>query len=154
MLFKRRKKMYSSGGIIAHNDYDKWKFLMLRQKSLHGKFHRWVAPKGGIEEGETKLEAAIREIYEESNITNLVFISELGEQSFDLVHDGEKARKTVYWHLFIVKKSDRVFFNKAEGFNGYKWVTMDEALKNFSHAAFLPFLKKSNTILSGSSYTP
>lgn len=152
MLFKRIKKMYSSGGIIAYNDHDKWKFLLLKQKSLNGKFARWVAPKGGIEKNETKMDAAVREIYEESGLSNLIFVSELGDQSFNLVHKGEKSRKTVYWHLFIVKKSSRVFYNKKEGFIGYKWATITEALKYFSHPAFFPFLKKANTILDGISY--
>jgi ADP-ribose pyrophosphatase YjhB (NUDIX family) len=59
----------TAGGIIINND----NVLVVEQKHSS-----WSLPKGHIEVGETVLEAAKREIYEESGITDLTFVKELG----------------------------------------------------------------------------
>ena len=53
-------KTMIAGGVVI-NEYDE--IIVISQK---GKIKTWSLPKGHIEEGETELEAAKREIYEES----------------------------------------------------------------------------------------
>ena len=60
----------SAGGVIINNQGQVCVINTL------GKF--WTLPKGGVETGETDLEAARREIAEESGITQLNFICDLG----------------------------------------------------------------------------
>ena len=64
----------------------------------------WSLPKGHIEEGEDPFAAAKREIYEESGISALEFIRELGSyQRYRLGKDGSEERtelKTIYMFLF------------------------------------------------------
>ena len=43
------------------------------------KSQSWLFPKGHIEDGETDEDAAIREIIEETGLTNLEYIDDLGE---------------------------------------------------------------------------
>jgi putative (di)nucleoside polyphosphate hydrolase len=38
--------------------------------------HEWQMPQGGIDEGETPLEAALRELYEETNIKSVSLLAE------------------------------------------------------------------------------
>ncbi|MDF2995382.1 MAG: hydrolase [Xanthobacteraceae bacterium] len=41
--------------------------------------HSWQMPQGGIDEGETPMEAAVRELFEETNVRSTTPIAEAGE---------------------------------------------------------------------------
>ena len=64
------KKTHSAGGVVANSE---GKVLMVSQ---HGT--SWSLPKGHIDSGEEALDAARREIYEETGIRDLELIRELG----------------------------------------------------------------------------
>ena len=89
------KKTKSSGGIVLNS---KNQILVVSQKGLS-----WSLPKGKIEE-ETELEAAKREIYEESGIKDLKFIKKLGSYQRYRVglnnKDDESNLKTITIFLF------------------------------------------------------
>ena len=57
----------SAGVVVVKRQIDGWNFLLLQS------FGYWDFPKGGIEAGEESLEAAIREVEEETTITELQF---------------------------------------------------------------------------------
>jgi putative (di)nucleoside polyphosphate hydrolase len=51
--------------------------------------HSWQMPQGGIDAGETPLEAAIRELYEETNVRSTTPIAEADEWlAYDLPRRG------------------------------------------------------------------
>lgn len=60
----------SAGGIIVGPE---GKIVLVEQHA-----NSWSFPKGGIEEGETELEAAVREIYEETGLKDITLVEELG----------------------------------------------------------------------------
>lgn len=50
----------------------------------------WQMPQGGIDEGETPYEAALRELYEETNISSVTLLAEAPNWlSYDLPSDGK-----------------------------------------------------------------
>lgn len=57
----------SCGAVIARETGDGWVTLMLRA------YHNWDFPKGICEDGESPIDAAIREVGEETSITELEF---------------------------------------------------------------------------------
>lgn len=57
----------SAGVVIVKNDGGEWQLLMLRA------YRDWDFPKGEIDEGETPIEAAVREAAEEASLTALAF---------------------------------------------------------------------------------
>lgn len=57
----------SAGVAVLRNSAEGWRFLLLRAWGF------WDFPKGIVEEGEAPLEAAIREVEEESAINDLNF---------------------------------------------------------------------------------
>lgn len=65
----RTLQTFSAGGIVLNGEGE---VVLVSQKVS------WSFPKGGIKEGENELEAAKREIWEESGIERLELISELG----------------------------------------------------------------------------
>jgi 8-oxo-dGTP pyrophosphatase MutT (NUDIX family) len=86
----------SAGGVVLNRD---GRVLVVNQNGTS-----WSLPKGGIEEGEDALTAARREIYEESGVTELELIRELGSyQRYRIGKDGgvdKSALKTIYLFLF------------------------------------------------------
>lgn len=56
------KQELSAGGVIYKNQGELWLL------GLHSGYHKWVLPKGLIEVGETKQQAAVREVGEETGI--------------------------------------------------------------------------------------
>lgn len=64
------RKTHSAGGVVTN---DEGKVLVVSQ---HGT--SWSLPKGHIDPGENALQAARREIYEESGVRDLELVRELG----------------------------------------------------------------------------
>ena len=77
----------------------KGEVLVVNQKGTS-----WSLPKGHIEAGEKPVSAAKREIYEESGITNLEFVRELGSyKRYRIGQDGGEDHselKTIFMFLF------------------------------------------------------
>jgi 8-oxo-dGTP pyrophosphatase MutT (NUDIX family) len=90
------KRTESAGGIVVNAATGR--ILIVSQ---HGT--SWSLPKGHIEEGEDKLAAALREIREESGITQLEYVRELGSyQRHRLSAKGGEDRKELKTiHLFL-----------------------------------------------------
>ncbi|HEX7313919.1 MAG TPA: NUDIX domain-containing protein [Pyrinomonadaceae bacterium] len=92
----------SAGGVVLDAE---GRVLLVSQ---HGT--SWSLPKGHLEEGESPLEAARREIYEESGVSRLELIRALGSYSrHRLGADGGEDRselKTIHLFLFRTDESD------------------------------------------------
>lgn len=65
-----RKRTHSAGGVVLNK---KGQVLIVNQRG-----RSWSLPKGHIEKGESTLDAARREIYEESGVKKLKFVKLLG----------------------------------------------------------------------------
>jgi len=61
------KNHLSAGVVIVRQAGDTFQFLMLRA------FRHWDFPKGWVEQGETPLQAALREVTEETTLSDLDF---------------------------------------------------------------------------------
>ena len=88
-------KTESAGGVVVNK---KRRVLVVSQRGTS-----WSLPKGQIDPGETKLEAAIREIEEESGIRRLTFIKELGSYSRYKIglHTKEDTGELKTIHMFL-----------------------------------------------------
>lgn len=62
-----RRNRRSAGIVIVRSQDTSWQFLVLRAYTY------WDFPKGGIESGESAIEAALREAREETALTDLAF---------------------------------------------------------------------------------
>lgn len=62
-----RRSRFSAGVVVVRLEEGQWRFLLLRV------FRNWDFPKGGIEGNEKPLEAAQREVEEETGLTELEF---------------------------------------------------------------------------------
>ena len=115
-----------SAGIIPY--YKKTKeFLLLHYPSItKGKGH-WGFPKGHVEEGETEIETAKREMEEETGLdVDFVFGFKDEIKYFYKTKEGKLSRKKVVFFIGIPKsKNVKLSFEH----DNYKWAKYEEALK-------------------------
>lgn len=117
----------SSMAIVIAKQENKLNVLLLNSEG------EWVFPKGHVEANETELDAAIRELYEESNVkvNAQESIGQVDEYKF--YFSGENAVKVIKVFAFIINDEREITYNKNEGFIDGKWVEVDEALKMLKH---------------------
>ncbi len=111
----------SCGAVIARETGDGWVTLMLRA------YHNWDFPKGICEEGESPMDAAIREIGEETGITDLDFA--WGDRSTDTgpYNRGKTAR---YYLAKTSQESVEMGIAPELGrpeHHEYRWMSFDDA---------------------------
>ncbi|HEV2706194.1 MAG TPA: NUDIX domain-containing protein [Pyrinomonadaceae bacterium] len=120
-------KTRSAGGIVLNPE---GRVLVVSQKGTS-----WSLPKGHIEEGENELEAARREIYEESGISHLELIKELGSyQRFKLGRDGREDHtelKTI--HLFLFRTNETTLRPVDPDNPEARWLDIQEAAELLTH---------------------
>ena len=119
---------FSAGGVVLN---ELGEVLVVSQ---HG--NSWSLPKGHIEKGEDELEAARREIYEESGIKEVLPVKKLGTyQRFRISADGKgddtSNFKTITIYLFktFAKELKPVDPENPEA----RWVPRQEVVTLLSH---------------------
>lgn len=60
-------RRFSAGAVLVRPTPGSWRYLLLRV------YRTWDFPKGGLEGGETPLQGAMREVEEETGLTDLEF---------------------------------------------------------------------------------
>ena len=101
--------------------------------------HAWQMPQGGIDAGEKPLDAAIRELYEETNITSATLLAEASDWfAYDLPMDvatqswkGKYRGQTQKWFAFrFTGPEQEINIHAPAGgrhkpeFEDWKWVPM------------------------------
>lgn len=101
--------------------------------SQHGT--SWSLPKGHVEEGEDDLAAARREIREESGLTDLKLVGDLGSyQRLTLGGDGrEDASELKTIRLFVFETSETELRPEDPNNPEARWVTREEAAAMLTH---------------------
>ena len=97
------KHQYSAGIIIYKKENNTILYLLLQYGAGH-----WDFPKGKIEAGETKEEAALRELKEETDLTAQIDGNFEETIQYIFMYDHEKTIKTVY---FLPDKQQIVMSN-------------------------------------------
>lgn len=101
----------NAGGVVIRKEGGKILVALIRER----KFSDYGLPKGGMEAGENVLRTAIREISEETGLTGLKFIRELGEKE-RLTFEKDKWAVTHYLLFTTKKKSGRQNLQDGEDF--------------------------------------
>lgn len=113
----------SAGVIVVRFENNKPYFLLLRA------YNFWDFPKGKIENDETKLQAALREVNEESGICDLKF--NWGRAYYETERFGRNNKVVYYFVASTENKSVCIENNPITGcaeHQEYRWVSYDEAM--------------------------
>ena len=130
------KQTISAGGVILNKDSD---VLIVSQHGVS-----WSLPKGHIEAGEEVLDAAKREIWEETGIKNLTLIKYLG--SYDRYKigkdpriDDKSERKKIELFLF---ETNEMALNPQDSDNPEaRWVKPTEVSQYLTHEKDIAFFQ-------------
>jgi len=126
-------KTESAGGIILHNG----KIIIVNQRG-----DSWSLPKGHVEPGENLIEAAIREIYEETGLKNIKYVREFAKYQRYRIgidgHDDISELKTI--HMFLFETNDNDIKSIDPDITEVRWVDKKEAPGFLTHPKDKEFL--------------
>ncbi len=102
----------AAGGLVYREDE---KLLFIKRKG------KWDLPKGKMEEGETIEEAALREVQEETNLSDLRITRELPVTRHTYKEKGDRILKRTYW-FEMTSKGEGAKPEKEEGITEVRWM--------------------------------
>lgn len=131
------KQLYSAGIITYTKEDHEILYLILQYGAGH-----WDFPKGKLEKGETKQEAALRELMEETGLT--AQLDNNFEETFQYIftdYDQQLAQKTVY---FFVGKTQSKSVTLSHEHTDYKWLPYNDALEQLTYDNAKKLLEKAH----------
>ncbi|MDR2158416.1 MAG: RNA pyrophosphohydrolase [Holosporaceae bacterium] len=114
----------------------------------------WQLPQGGVNEGESYLEAAKRELFEETNISTVEFLGSSNLQKYDFPPSVQKiiikkrgklkysGQEIIFLAFKFLGEETEINLQKEfKEFDDWKWVTMEELLNNIVYFKKIPYKK-------------
>jgi len=118
----------SSGGVVFRRSDHDVRFLLIRDP-----YGNWGLPKGHLEGGETPVEAAIREVAEETALHDLKVVGQL--PTIDWYFRDGKVIVHKFCHFFLIEsQSGEASPQLDEGITECIWLPISEALERVSYA--------------------
>ena len=115
----------AAGGLVERSD-DKFLFIYRNNK--------WDLPKGGVEKKELIIEAAQREVKEETGLADLIVINKIGE-TYHIFKKGKNFRlKRTYWFKMKSDYQGELFPQEEEGIISAEWITKKRIPEIFKNA--------------------
>ena len=103
----------AAGGLVERSD---GKILFIYRNN------RWDLPKGGVEKKELIIEAAQREVKEETGLADLIVINKIGE-TYHIFNNGKNFRlKRTYWFKMKSDYQGELFPQEEEGITSVEWI--------------------------------
>lgn len=137
----------SAGAVIFLKEKGKIYYLLLNYSAI-GFVEKtyWGLVKGTIEGREKELDTILREVKEETGITDLRFVEGFKEvEKYFFQHEGETVSKTVSYLLAETKtKEVKLSFEHRD----FKWLPYQEALKKLTFKKAQKIIQKAHDFIS------
>jgi bis(5'-nucleosidyl)-tetraphosphatase len=128
-------------GIITYRKKDEEVFYLL----LHYLSGHWDFPKGKLEPGETLLEAAHRELREETGLEAEIFPEFHESLQYVFKERGAMIDKTV---TYFVGETDKEAVTLSREHVGYLWLSYEQAYARLTYANAKEILKHADKFLN------
>lgn len=109
--------MHSAGGVVIN---EKDEILMIYRRG------KWDLPKGKLDEGETLETCAVREVTEETGLTNLVLEEKICNSMHIYQMQQQYILKYTAWYRMRGSMSDQLTAQKEEMIEEVRWVSRDQ----------------------------
>jgi 8-oxo-dGTP pyrophosphatase MutT (NUDIX family) len=98
---------HNTAGLVVINNN---KVLLIFRKWRFAPEGTFILPKGHVEEGESNLEGAIREVIEETGYNSFNILTELPSVTINYQDpkDGSNHEKTIFWYVAKLTSEDTV----------------------------------------------
>jgi ADP-ribose pyrophosphatase YjhB (NUDIX family) len=117
----------SAGGVVLRRLEGEVNVLLILDP-----YRKWGLPKGHLEEGEGEAEAALREVREETGLTELVLGPDLGEIDWTFRRSGRRVHKFCRFFLMHAPDGD-TRPERAEGITECRWLPLHRAVETVTY---------------------
>jgi len=125
-FFKHFKVIIACGGLVKNNEGE---ILLIFRRG------KWDLPKGKLDDNETYLECAIREVKEETGLTKIKAGKEIDITYHTYIEFGKHILKESHWYLMNTKSGELPVPQAEEDITEARWVKKDD-LKNYMDNTF------------------
>lgn len=136
-----------SCGVVPYRE-EGGKILYLVISSAVTKREHWEFPKGGVEEGEREVQTALRELQEETGVSQVRLLPGFREPIRYIYRrpEGLVSKQVVY---FIGKVANPAVTLREVEAKDYRWATYDETYKLIRHANARILLERAHAFITG-----
>ena len=126
----------AAGGVVVHAGK-----ILLLDRAVRGEMR---LPKGHVEEGESPVQAALREVREEAGYANLEILADLGVQQTRFVDPHKERRVTRDERFFLMRLSDERQIERDLSEHQFTpvWAPLDEAISLLTFDAEREFVRR------------
>lgn len=132
----------SAGGVVYRRVDDHVFFVLVGRR----KGNYWCLPKGKIEENETEVDAAKREVFEETGITEVELEEKIGTICYEFYRRSTDTPYHKYVHFYLMNAGSGNL-NVGSEFDRAMWFLAQDALHMVSHRKEKEIVTKAIQIL-------
>lgn len=139
----REKREVSAGGIVYRRNQDNVEVALIRAG------RRWGLPKGHLEAGESVLEAAVREVAEETGLQGEV-VEKLGEITYRFMNkwtEGKPVRVFKRVHFYLIRWSKGDVQGHDYEVDEARWFPIGEAFAVLCYATEKKMMRRAQAFI-------
>jgi len=122
------REIVSAGGVVYKVSQGRVFFVLVGRRRRN----YWCLPKGRTEKDETEIEAAKREVFEETGLTDVEVGEKIGTISYEFHLKDSDTVCNKYVHFYLMKANNDAL-NVGTEFDRAMWFTPRDALNMVTH---------------------